>query len=73
MYVRKSGVGCAFYSCFSCFFVTVVYIIQSHYNFSVFFTFLGHVAMQGIECDLLVLVCGLYVSVGYNREPYKSG
>jgi len=41
---------------FSCFFVTAVYITESHYNSSLFFTFLGRVVMQGIECGLLLLM-----------------
>jgi len=43
-------------------FLLLVYVAESHYNFSVFFTFLGRIAMQGIKCDLLLLVqCGLCV------------
>jgi len=39
------------------FFVTVVYIPKIPLQFFfIFFTFLGRIAIQGIECDLLLLV-----------------
>ena len=47
---------CILYSFFLVFFVTAVYITESHYNSSLFFTFLGRVVMQGIECGLLLLM-----------------
>ena len=55
VYVRKSGVVCTSTVVFLVF-LLLVYIAETHYSFSVFFTFLGRIAMQGIECDLLLLV-----------------